>query len=86
MRTALPTRPVASMGESQGPSPSNDAAYASSAGSRSPGTESFTTSGRDIATSLSPSPAPYSVIQDDKVNGTKSSATSSSGQGGQVCR
>ncbi|KAI0177820.1 hypothetical protein BJ166DRAFT_33039 [Pestalotiopsis sp. NC0098] len=85
MRTALPTRPVASMGESQGPSPSNDAAYASSAGSRSPGTESFTTSGRDIATSLSPSPAPYSVIQDDKVNGTKSSATSSSGQGGQVC-
>lgn len=85
MRTALPTRPVASMGESQGPSPSNDAAYASSAGSRSPGTESFTTSGRDIATSLSPSPAPYSVIQDEKATGTKSSATSSSGQGGQVC-
>lgn len=84
MRTALPTRPVASMGESQGPS-SNDAAYASSAGSRSPGTESFTTSGRDMATSLSPSPIPYSTIQDEKAAGAKSSTPSSTGQSGQVC-
>ncbi|KAK9784618.1 hypothetical protein AB5N19_00467 [Seiridium cardinale] len=84
MRTALPTRPVASREDSRGLSPS-DAAYASSVGSRSPGTDSFTTSGRDMATSLSPSPAPFSVVSDEKSPNTKLNAGSSTSQGGQVC-
>jgi hypothetical protein len=83
MRTALPTRP----GESKGTLhayESNNAGYASSLGSQSPGTESITTSiaGSNLATSPSPSPLPFDAIQDS----VQFSTTSAPNQSGQVCR
>lgn len=86
-RTALPTRPLASRGNTQA-SESADASYASSAGSRSPGTESVTTSVVESNAVGSPSlsPLPYDVSHDERASGVDSNAAALPNQGGQVCR
>jgi hypothetical protein len=86
-RTALPTRPVAQRGNTQ-TSELVDASYASSDGSRSPGTESVTTSVVESNPVGSPSlsPLPYDVSQDERASGANSSAPATPNQSGQVCR
>ncbi|ORY65055.1 uncharacterized protein BCR38DRAFT_457317 [Pseudomassariella vexata] len=88
MRTALPARPVVLRGDMHMSEASSDR-YPSPAGSRSPGTESPDASetrpspslyGSNQATSPSPSPLPYDIIQD-----AKSSMGNVSHQTGQVC-
>ncbi|KAI0132229.1 hypothetical protein BJ170DRAFT_236200 [Xylariales sp. AK1849] len=86
MRTALPSRPGVS-GRNTQPSDSHNVDYASSAGSRSPGTESTTTWARESNTALSPSPSPllYDAAQDERAACASTSTVSAAIQSGQVC-